>query len=80
VQARDRAFADAKAKAQQYAKLSGRSLGAVIGISEVSSTAPPPVYGGRSGAGTSTAMMPTPVEAGSQLVGVTVTVTWELRG
>jgi uncharacterized protein YggE len=79
VQARDRAFADAKAKAQQYAKLSGRSLGAVIGISEVSSTAPPPVYGGRSGAGTSTAMMPTPVEAGSQLVGVTVTVTWELR-
>src|SRR5690606_4740788 len=41
--ARDRAIADARAKAEQYAKAAGRSLGAVVSISE-STMAPPQPY------------------------------------
>ena len=71
--ARDRAFAEAKKKAEQYAQLAGRSLGPVQSISEVvTGNQPGPMaYDSmRSAAGSS----PVPIQAGSQDVSVTVTV------
>lgn len=73
--ARDNAFGEAKAKAEQYAKAAGRSLGGVVSISEtVQAPSPrylaPMAYAQDSAAGAS----PVPVQAGSQDVGVTVTV------
>jgi uncharacterized protein len=77
-QARDAAFADAKSKAEQYAKLAGRSLGKVSVISEGSST-----DGGgvvypmeRSAMSAGSAV---PVSSGSQDVTLTTNVTWELN-
>jgi uncharacterized protein YggE len=72
--ARTSAFDDAKAKAEQYARAAGRSLGAVTSISEVV-TNPSPVYYGQAmsadAAGTAASV---PIAAGSQDVDVTVTV------
>jgi len=71
--ARGRAFADAKAKAEQYARAAGRSLGNVVSIDE-SATTPTPVpypYARVSAAGSAV-----PVQAGSEDVAVTVTVTF----
>ena len=73
--ARDNAFGEAKAKAEQYAKAAGRSLGGVVSISEtVQAPSPrylaPVAYAQDLAAGSS----PVPVQAGSQDVGVTVTV------
>lgn len=81
-QARDAAFADAKAKAQRYAQLAGRSLGVVRTISETL-TGGPVFYG--SAAGASAAEVPTavpspvPVNPGQQQVSVNVTVSWALQ-
>ena len=77
--AREAAFADAAAKAEQYAALAGCRLGDVLGVTELGAT---PV-GARS-------MMPVaasmpmrdagmPVEGGDLDVGAAVTVTWKLR-
>ncbi|HZE65414.1 MAG TPA: SIMPL domain-containing protein [Sporichthyaceae bacterium] len=78
-QARDAAFADAKAKAEQYAKLAGRSLGKVSVITENSSGdgggVVYPMYAARSQAAGS----PVPISAGSQQVTVTNTVVWQLN-
>jgi uncharacterized protein YggE len=72
--ARSRAFADAKNRADQYAELSGLNLGKVLSISETGTGAPPPP--------------PSPVRydiaesvplsPGQQTVGFSVTVVWEL--
>lgn len=73
--ARARAFEDAKARAEQYAQLSGLKLGNVISISESSGSTPP----------TPTPMPraamaePVPLEPGQQTVSFSVTVVWELR-
>ncbi len=74
--ARGRAFNDARERAEQYAQLSGLSLGSVISISEVAGTAPP-VPMQRDGAEMAMAA-PVPVEPGQQTVGFSVTVVWEL--
>lgn len=77
--ARDEAFADAKAKAEQYAKAAGRSLGAVQSISEQTSQSPPlpyPLKEGLASAGSPPA--PVPVQPGSAQVSVSVTVVWAL--
>ncbi|ORV46523.1 hypothetical protein AWC02_10845 [Mycolicibacter engbaekii] len=74
--ARERAFNDARDRAQQYAQLSGLRLGQVIAISEVAGGTAPPVPD----------MMPMPramasappVEPGQQTVSFTVTAVWEL--
>jgi uncharacterized protein YggE len=73
--ARARAFNDAKARAEQYAQLSGLKLGGVISISESSDSAPP------SPAPTPRAPMSAevPVEPGQQTVSFSVTAAWELR-
>jgi uncharacterized protein YggE len=71
--ARARAFEDAKNRAEQYAQLSGLSLGKVISISEASGAAPiaPPAP----------RAMPSnvPLEPGQQTVNFSVTVVWGLN-
>jgi uncharacterized protein len=71
--ARARAFNDAKARADQYAQLSGLRLGRVISISEASGPSPGggPLAPPRS-------MAAVPLEPGQQTVGFSVTVVWEL--
>lgn len=71
--ARARAFEDAKARAEQYAHLSGLKLGKVISISEAGGATPPtPTPMPRA------AMQAVPVEPGQQTVSFSVTVIWEL--
>jgi uncharacterized protein len=71
--ARTRAFDDAKDRAEQYAQLSGLTLGKVISISETGGATPPtPSPAPRA------AMEAVPVEPGQQTVGFSVTVIWEL--
>jgi uncharacterized protein YggE len=73
--ARARAFTDAKDRAEQYAQLSGLTLGSVISISEVAGTQPPvPMQRDAEMA----MAAPVPVEPGQQTVGFSVTVIWEL--
>jgi len=76
--ARDQAFADARAKAEQYAKAAGRSLGEVISIAEDESSTPPiamptsaDLYSAKSSA--------VPIQPGSQDVGVSVSVVFSMR-
>lgn len=72
--ARTRAFEDAKDRAQQYAELSGMSLGDVVSISEADGTQPPrPVPMPRS-----VMAEAVPLAPGEQTVGFSVTVIWEL--
>jgi uncharacterized protein YggE len=71
--ARARAFNDAKARAEQYAQLSGLRLGRVLSISETSGPAP---AGGTSPA--PRAMAAVPLEPGQQTVSFSVTAVWEL--
>lgn len=71
--ARARAFEDAKARAEQYAQLSGLKLGNVISISEATGSTPPtPTPMPRA------AMEAVPVEPGQQTVSFSVTVIWQL--
>lgn len=74
--AREHAFADAKTKAQQYAKAAGRGLGTVISVSE-DAQAPSPIrydMATSAGAAYSQAALAPEIAAGSQDVNVTVTV------
>ncbi len=74
--ARDQAFAAAKVKAEQYARLAGGSLGRVVSVSEGSEGGggyPYPVAARDAGSASSVPLAP-----GSQQVGVTTTVVWEL--
>lgn len=72
--ARTRAFDDAKDRAEQYAQLSGLTLGDVMSISESAATTPvpPPTPMPRA------AMEAVPLEPGQQSVAFSVTVIWEL--
>jgi len=76
--ARDKAFADAKAKAGQYARAAGRSLGDVESIAEnVAAGSPRSVsYLAASKMGESASV---PIQPGSQAVSVTVTVVFAMR-
>lgn len=71
--ARDRAIADARAKAEQYAKAAGRSLGAVVSISE-STTAPPQPYAYGAAEAQDSAGGAVPLAPGTQTVAVEVQV------
>lgn len=75
-QARDRAFADSRAKAEQYASLSGRKLGKPLSIVEAVQglSNPMPIAYADAASGSKTAL---PIEAGQQAVGVNVTILWE---
>lgn len=74
--ARARAFNDAKDRAQQYAQLSGLSLGKVISISEAPSGAGPPVPPVPMPRGAMATEVP--LQPGEQTVGFSVTAVWEL--
>jgi uncharacterized protein YggE len=74
--ARDGAFAEARAKAEQYAALSDASLGAVLGVAEAGAA---PVGGGFKLAAMARDMAGgMPVEGGDLELTTSVTVTWEL--
>jgi len=73
--ARERAFNDAKDRAEQYAQLSGLHLGQVISISEVAGETPPSPVGMPMPRAMAAAP---PVEPGQQTVSFTVTAVWEL--
>jgi len=77
--ARDKAFAEARAKAQQYAKAAGRTLGDVLSIAEnVANPSPIPMpYAAAAGAPVDMAKVP--IQPGSQAVSVTVTVVFAMR-
>jgi uncharacterized protein YggE len=78
-QARDAAYADARDKADQYAKLAGRALGKVELVLE-STSAPvelKAVYDSVA-SGTAGAASSVPIDPGSQQVSVSVTVRWAL--
>lgn len=77
-QARQKAFADAKAKAAAYADAAGRSLGAVLSISENTQSQPQPIYA-KNMPMAAAAGAPVPIEAGSQDVTVTVSVVWAMN-
>lgn len=71
--ARDAAFADAKAKAAQYAQLAERGLGRVLRIAE--EVGGRPILARRMEMAASKAV---PIEAGQEALRSTVTVEWEL--
>lgn len=72
--ARGRAFEDARSRAEQYAQLSGLSLGKVISISETYGGSTPPQPVPMSGAMAAAV----PLQPGQQIVSFTVTAVWEL--
>lgn len=74
--ARDAAFADARAKAEQYAALSGARLGGVLGVAESGAV---PVAGPRMAfAARDVAAASMPIEGGDLELHASVTVTWQL--
>ena len=73
--AREKAIADARRKAEIYAKAAGVTLGAPLSISEGS--APQPVFRSKMVAGMAAA--PTPIAQGEETLSVSVSVTWAIR-
>jgi uncharacterized protein YggE len=79
-QARAAAFADAKAKAEQYARLAGRELGVVISVTERAQDSPQPVPQAFAAAALSAdSAKSVPIERGSQDVAVNVDVVWSIK-
>ena len=79
VEARANAFAEAKAKAEQYAKLAGRGLGQVSSVSESVSNPPVPLpYNMAAPAAMDAKLADVPIQRGSQEVEVRVEVVWAL--
>ena len=74
-EARDAAFADARAKAEQYAGLAGQALGEVRHVVEGGGGGATPI-GKR--ARMASAPMPVPIDAGEGTVVADVSVTWAL--
>jgi uncharacterized protein YggE len=74
--ARTKAVADARRKAEIYAKAAGVTLGDPINISE-EGAAPPPVF--RSKMAAPMAGAPTPVALGEEQLSITVNVTWAIK-
>jgi uncharacterized protein YggE len=74
--ARDQAFADARAKAEQFASLSGRPLGQVESVAETTQTNQDQLY--RASASTYAEDATTPISPGEVTTSVTVTVRYAL--
>lgn len=74
--AREAAFEDARARAEQYAQLAGVSLGGLIGITDVTVSSPRSAETLGAEAATADAV---PIEPGTQQVTVSVTVRWALE-
>jgi uncharacterized protein YggE len=73
-EAREKAIADARRKAEIYAKAAGVTLGEPISISEEG--APPPVFRGKMAAPMAAGA---PVAQGEETLSVTVSVTWAIK-
>jgi hypothetical protein len=73
--ARADAIADARARAETYARAAGVALGPILSISEGGGEAPRPMY--RMAAAFAGA--PAPVAAGEQSVSADVSVVWEIH-
>lgn len=71
--ARTQAVADARRKAEIYAKAAGVTLGAPLSVSEGGAAVP------MFRAKVATAMAPTPVAPGEEALSVTVNVTWAIK-
>ncbi|HSV38686.1 MAG TPA: SIMPL domain-containing protein [Nocardioidaceae bacterium] len=78
--AREKAIAEAEAKAEQYAGAAGQTLGAVLSIKETTAQAPQYLYENafRSQALAADLASSVPIRAGSEQVKVTVSVVWGL--
>lgn len=76
-QAREAAFADARTRAEQYARLAQRPLGALVSVSEITAAPPIPLEP-RVGADEAQSATPVPVAPGQQEVTVTLTARWTL--
>lgn len=77
--AREAAFADARAKAEQYAELAGSDLGGLVAVSEQTTNRPPAQqFGGSEAARDAVAAPAPPVEPGQQEVSVRVEARWNL--
>jgi uncharacterized protein len=74
-EAREQALADARRKAEIYAKAAGVTLGAPVSISEESSPGPMP-FRARVAAGMAVS---TPVAQGEETLSVTVSVSWAIK-
>jgi uncharacterized protein len=77
-EARAKAVADARRKAEIYAKAAGVMLGEAINISE-EGAAPPPVFRSKMAAPMAV-NAPTPVAPGEEQLSITVNVTWAIKG
>jgi uncharacterized protein YggE len=76
-EARARAVADARRKAEIYAKAAGVTLGEPLSITE-EGAAPPPVFRSKMAAGVA-GNAPTPVAPGEELLSITVNVSWAIK-
>jgi uncharacterized protein YggE len=74
--AREQAYGEARAKAEQYAGLADRELGEVLTVRETVDRGQPVPYPARAAL---EAAGPVPIEPGSTEVAVTVDVRWSLR-
>jgi uncharacterized protein len=74
-EAREKAVADARRKAEIYAKAAGVMLGAPLSISEEG--APVPVF--RAKVAAPLAAAPTPIAQGEETLSVSVSVTWAIK-
>lgn len=74
--AREAAVADARRKAEQLAKVSGGKLGALVGIEEVSVSAPVPMMMLEA----ANDAVKTPIERGSATVSIEVKARWAIAG
>jgi uncharacterized protein YggE len=77
VEARKKAFADARAKAELYAEAAGVALGDIAAITEAQDYGYPQPYMMREAAA-DIASAPVPVEAGELSFTITVNVSWQL--
>jgi len=76
--ARDAAWADALARAEQLATLAGRQLGEVVSIDESESRGRPPIPGRMVAAAAEAGPTAVPLDAGEGAVVVSLTVGWAL--
>jgi uncharacterized protein len=74
-EAREKAVADARRKAEIYARAAGTALGAPLGISE--GGGPQPVFRGKMAA--PTAVTSVPIATGEEMLSVSVSVTWAIK-
>jgi uncharacterized protein YggE len=78
-QAREQAFADARARADQLAELAGVSIDTVLNVSETLGSVPQPIYGARDMAVGMGGAAAVPVQTGQIQVNLSVNVTYIIK-